>query len=61
MAGKAGGAWNLHLATERLPHMKHFMLMSSTSSALGNPGQANYSAANAFLDGWVHSRVDPNK
>lgn len=46
---KAKGAWNLHLLTKDLP-LDHFLLYSSISSLIGNPGQANYSAANAFLD-----------
>jgi hypothetical protein len=38
--GKAQGAWNLHAATEGLtPPLAHFVMMSSTSAALGNPGQ----------------------
>ena len=47
---KASGALHLHRATEGLP-LDYFVLFSSTASALGNPGQVNYSAANAFLDG----------
>ena len=47
---KAVGAWNFHLATSCVSTLQHFVLVSSISSIVGNPGQANYSAANAFLD-----------
>jgi thioester reductase-like protein len=46
---KAGGAWNLHRLTLDDP-LQHFVLFSSISVLLGNPGQSNYVAANAFLD-----------
>ena len=49
-APKASGALHLHRATAGCA-LDHFVLFSSTASALGNPGQANYSAANAFPDG----------
>jgi NADPH:quinone reductase-like Zn-dependent oxidoreductase/NAD(P)-dependent dehydrogenase (short-subunit alcohol dehydrogenase family) len=46
---KAVGALNLHRATlDR--DLDFFISFSSTSSLMGNPGQANYAAANAFLD-----------
>ena len=51
-APKAHGALHLHRATEGCP-LDAFVLFSSTASALGNPGQINYSAANAFLDGFA--------
>ena len=54
-APKAGGALNLHRATAECP-LDHFVLFSSISSTLGNPGQINYGAANAFLDGLAASR-----
>ncbi|MDH6063740.1 type I polyketide synthase [Umezakia ovalisporum] len=47
---KAQGAWILHKLTLEQP-IDFFVLFSSASSLLGAPGQANYSAANAFLDG----------
>ena len=54
-APKAHGALHLHRATEGLA-LDHFVLVSSLSSAFGNPGQINYSAANAFLDGLATCR-----
>ena len=49
LAPKVLGAWNLHRLTRRLP-LDCFVLFSSWSSFLGSHGQANHSAANAFLD-----------
>jgi acyl carrier protein len=46
---KALGAWHLHRHTQALP-LDHFVLFSSIASLVGNPGQAAYVAANAFLD-----------
>ena len=54
-APKAGGALNLHRATADLA-LDHFVMVSSTSSTFGNPGQINYSAANAYLDGLAACR-----
>ena len=49
MAPKAWGAWHLHRATRDLP-LDHFILYSSITTFIGNPGQANYVAANAWLE-----------
>lgn len=46
---KCTGAWNLHLATQS-HSVDFFTCFSSISTIVGNPGQANYSAANAYLD-----------
>jgi NAD(P)-dependent dehydrogenase (short-subunit alcohol dehydrogenase family)/acyl carrier protein len=46
---KAVGAWNLHRATRSIP-LDYFILYSSVSGLIGNIGQANYAAANVFLD-----------
>ena len=46
---KVVGAWRLHRATmER--DLDLFILFSSRVGVMGNPGQANHAAANAFLD-----------
>jgi acyl transferase domain-containing protein/NADPH:quinone reductase-like Zn-dependent oxidoreductase/NADP-dependent 3-hydroxy acid dehydrogenase YdfG/acyl carrier protein len=49
VAPKLLGAWNLHQATLGIP-LDHFVLYSSVTTAVGNPGQANYVAANAGLE-----------
>ncbi|THH03281.1 hypothetical protein EW145_g6382 [Phellinidium pouzarii] len=48
---KALGAWNLHLVCQELDiDIERFIMLSSLSVPLGNPGQVSYVAANSFLD-----------
>ena len=55
LAPKLLGAWNLHAATRGMK-LDYFILYSSGTTVVGNPGQANYVAANLYLESLAQYR-----
>ena len=55
LAPKVRGAENLDLATRGMA-LDYFVLFSSVTTLIGNPGQGNYVAANAFMEGLARQR-----
>ncbi|KAJ5642948.1 uncharacterized protein N7484_005455 [Penicillium longicatenatum] len=52
---KVNGTWNLHSVFGGAD-LRFFVLMSSIGGIRGYPGQANYAAANSFLNAFAHYR-----
>lgn len=55
LAPKVAGAENLD-ALARGERLDYFVLFSSVTTLIGNPGQANYVAANGYLEGLARRR-----
>jgi acyl carrier protein len=57
ISAKVKGTWNLHNTSIEMGQSLEFLtLLSSTSGLLGQKGQANYAAANVFLDAFAAYR-----
>lgn len=56
---KARGAELLHKLTQKDP-IEEFIMFSSMTTLIGNPGQANYVAANGYLEGLARARRQMN-
>ncbi|MDD5271871.1 MAG: SDR family NAD(P)-dependent oxidoreductase, partial [Methylovulum sp.] len=55
LAAKVAGTVHLDQATRHL-RLDFFVLFSSVAGSLGNAGQSDYAAANAFMDAYAHTR-----
>lgn len=54
---KVKGTWNLHNASISInASLDFFLLFSSLSGIVGNPGQTNYAGANTFMDAFAQYR-----
>ncbi|MEH6404343.1 MAG: SDR family NAD(P)-dependent oxidoreductase [Sneathiella sp.] len=59
LAPKITGAWNLHELTLNDP-VEMFLLYSSATTYIGNPGQAAYVAGNSYLEALADLRKSQN-
>ncbi|HEY9131416.1 MAG TPA: SDR family NAD(P)-dependent oxidoreductase, partial [Dyella sp.] len=57
LSAKVAGTLNLDEASRDIP-LDCFICFSSVAGAMGNVGQADYAAANAFMDAFAHHRSD---
>ncbi|XP_025087737.1 uncharacterized protein LOC112560253 [Pomacea canaliculata] len=55
LSPKVRGICNLHRLSRDL-ELDYFVMHSSVGSVIGNGGQTNYTAGNAFMDGMAHFR-----
>jgi phthiocerol/phenolphthiocerol synthesis type-I polyketide synthase C len=55
LAPKVEGVQNLEAVTRGMK-LEYFVLFSSATTLVGNPGQANYVAANAYMEGVARRR-----
>jgi acyl carrier protein len=57
ISNKVQGTWNLHIAAlEQKLSLDFFTMLSSISGVIGQKGQANYAAANVFMDAFAAYR-----
>ncbi len=55
LAPKVQGSWHLHQLTSGV-RLDFFVFFSSATATVGTAGQANYAAANAYMDALAHYR-----
>lgn len=56
---KVDGTWNLYRCARQQDSLHHIVFFSSVAATIGSPGQANYAAANAFVDAMANGDGPP--